>query len=278
MKKTVFVPPIANSEITSRARASLKGYWGVSALILLAIFLTEILASIIIESLLTGVWKYLALAVVTIITNTIGMFAFIKYCAAVADGQDKADFLDKCVPFATKRFARIVIAQWCSAVIIFLFTLLLIIPGIIAAYNYSLVPFIMLEDKNINVSESLKRSRLLMYGHRWQMFCLGFRFFGWAILCIFTLGIGLLWLIPYATTACWHFYRSVIPSPESEEYQNLPPVSECKEISVALRIAVFILLVLFSALHHYNKDIKIKKAETQASKQQQTKQIQQQNH
>jgi uncharacterized membrane protein len=49
----------------------------------------------------------------------------------------------------------------------------------------------------------------MMYGFKWKYFCLALRFLGWAILCLFTLGIGFLWLIPYMQVSFANFYDDV---------------------------------------------------------------------
>ena len=264
MKKTVLVPPLPNSEITRRARESLKGKMFISALILFALILTFYLSTFVVELILTGTVKNIVNGTLAVICNSIGMLAYFKYCGNIADGKDEADFFGHSVPFALKRFARVAIAQWLSAVIVIFFTLLLIIPGIIASFNYFLVYFIVLDNENISAPEALKRSKALMYGHRWQAFCLCCRFIGWSILCLFTLGIGFLWLLPYITTAWWHFYRSVIPENDTPEFQELPQISPCTEMSLVLRIAVFILMVVFASLNDRWQDIKSAEIEAKA--------------
>ena len=92
---------------------------------------------------------------------------------------------------------------------IFLWTLLFIIPGIIAAYRYSMAPFILAENPDMTPSQALRASSELMDGHKWDLFCLGLSFIGWALLNVFTLGIGSLWLNPYMNVSWAAFYRRV---------------------------------------------------------------------
>lgn len=96
-----------------------------------------------------------------------------------------------------------------QALFIFLWSLLLVIPGIIAAFSYSQTYFILVEDKTISASDAIKKSKELMDGNKWKYACLGFRFFGWALLCILTLGIGFLWLGPYIMVANARFYDEI---------------------------------------------------------------------
>lgn len=88
-------------------------------------------------------------------------------------------------------------------------TLLLVIPGILAAFSYAMSDFILAENPEMDPSEVLARSKAMMAGNRWRLFCLNLSFFGWAILCAFTLGIGNLWLRPYRSAAIAAFYREV---------------------------------------------------------------------
>ncbi len=57
--------------------------------------------------------------------------------------------------------------------------------------------------------EAIERSKVMMVGHKWRLFCLELSFIGWAILCLFTLGIGLLWYVPYYNAAIAAFYLEV---------------------------------------------------------------------
>ncbi len=89
---------------------------------------------------------------------------------------------------------------------IILWMLLLIVPGIIAAISYSMTFFILADDISIGAMEAIDKSKKMMYGYKWKYFCLGLRFIGWALLCILTLGIGFLWLMPYVQVSMAKFY------------------------------------------------------------------------
>lgn len=92
---------------------------------------------------------------------------------------------------------------------VFLWTLLFIIPGIVAQYRYAMTPFIMAEHPELTASEAIRASKKMMDGNKWALFCLDFSFFGWALLCALTLNIGNLWLNPYRNAAYAAFYRRV---------------------------------------------------------------------
>jgi len=95
------------------------------------------------------------------------------------------------------------------ALFIFLWTLLLIIPGIIAALSYSLAFYIMSEDPTIGVKEAIDKSKKMMYGYKWKLFFLYCRFIGWILLGIISLGIGFLWIMPYMAISFAKFYDDV---------------------------------------------------------------------
>ena len=90
-----------------------------------------------------------------------------------------------------------------------LWSLLLIFPGIIAAYSYAMTSYILAEHPELTAREAISRSKQLMAGNRWRLFCLDFSFIGWRLLSILTLGIGSLWLDPYVQAATAAFYRDL---------------------------------------------------------------------
>lgn len=92
---------------------------------------------------------------------------------------------------------------------VFLWSLLLIIPGVIASYRYAMVPYLMAEFPDLKVMEAMRESKRLMRGNKGRLFCLQLSFFGWALLSALTLGIGTLWLNPYMKSAETAFYMTV---------------------------------------------------------------------
>ena len=92
---------------------------------------------------------------------------------------------------------------------VFLWSLLLFIPGIIASYSYAMTRYILAENPEMTATQAIERSKQIMEGNRFRLFCLQFSFIGWDILCVFTLGIGNLWLTPYKQAAEAAFYREI---------------------------------------------------------------------
>ena len=90
-----------------------------------------------------------------------------------------------------------------------LWTLLLIVPGIIKSISYAMMPFIMRENPDMTGEQAICRSMQMMEGHKMDYFLLNLSFIGWALLAILTLGIGLIWLYPYMYTSYAAFYEEV---------------------------------------------------------------------
>ena len=93
--------------------------------------------------------------------------------------------------------------------------LLFIIPGIVAGYSYAMTGYILAEHPELTATEAIERSKQMMSGNRFRLFCLRLSFIGWELLCGLTLGIGNLWLNPYKQAAEAAFYREVSGTEQS---------------------------------------------------------------
>ncbi len=89
---------------------------------------------------------------------------------------------------------------------IFLWGLLLVVPGVVASYRYALAPYLMADDPDMGIREAVNRSKELMDGHKGRLFCLHLSFFGWLLLCAVSFGILTLWIGPYMQAAIAAFY------------------------------------------------------------------------
>ena len=94
-------------------------------------------------------------------------------------------------------------------ILVCLWMLLLIIPGIIKAFSYAMTPYILEDHPELSARDAIHLSRTMMRGHKFDLFYLYLGFLGWGILCLFTAGIGFLWLTPYMQTSTAAFYREV---------------------------------------------------------------------
>ena len=108
-----------------------------------------------------------------------------------------------------KRFVPSFLVAFFMGLFILLWSFLLLIPGIIKAFGYSMAYYIMHDNPEIKPLEALNKSQIMMKGYKWKLFTLYFSFFGWVLLGLFTLGIGYLWLNPYIQLSVTNFYENL---------------------------------------------------------------------
>jgi uncharacterized membrane protein len=108
------------------------------------------------------------------------------------------------------RFLVFLASHIIIAIFTLAWTLLFIIPGIIAALSYSMTYCILVDHPEMSSLDAINQSKQMMKGHKWQLFKLWLRFIALGFLCIFTLGIGFLWLIPYVNICIAQFYDSLL--------------------------------------------------------------------
>lgn len=92
---------------------------------------------------------------------------------------------------------------------VFLWSLLLIIPGIIKTFSYSMAPFILADNPNLTSSEALSESIRIMDGHKFDLFVLQLSFFLWYILGAITFGIAYVYVVPYYEATMVNFYNEI---------------------------------------------------------------------
>ena len=213
----------SNKELMEQARMALSGIWGgailgnVLYLILVMSFYLFVGASVFfvaaVSTLSSGSMAAAAPAMesfsnlVELLVSgafTVGFMAF--FLGIAQEGEAQLDLLF--VGF--RRFWKSFGVYFLSTIFVLLWSLLLIIPGIIASFRYAMAYFIIADDEDCGALEAIRRSKEMMKGNKWKLFCLHWRFFGWALLAtFFTLGIGYLWLVPYMQTSLAKFYEDV---------------------------------------------------------------------
>lgn len=124
-----------------------------------------------------------------------------------------------------ERFFKALALMLVMNILIFLWTLLFIIPGIIASFRYSMSFYIFADNPDMGIMEILAESKRMMDGNKWKLFCLQLSFIGWGILAVFTLGIGTLWLMPYLIASTVGFYE-VANGNLRPHYSQIPPLSK----------------------------------------------------
>lgn len=232
---------MTSSDFRQRARDALNGNWFVAVI---AAFIASLLGGIstgggfsfdfsttgedMTDAELEAFMAQLGIneEILTTLLVIIGVFAVIGFvysivCLIVGSGvsvgyaQLNLDLIDKGYTSVGTIFSRF--DQWKTALVarllvglrVLLWSLLFIIPGIIESYSYAMVSFVMADNPHMTASEAMAESKRLMKGNRWRLFCLSFSFYGWALLSVLTLGIGMLWLTPYMQASFAAFYRQI---------------------------------------------------------------------
>tara|TARA_B110000196_G_scaffold320016_1_gene340067 strand:+ start:2353 stop:2979 length:627 start_codon:yes stop_codon:yes gene_type:complete len=206
-----------NSKIMKEAYASLKGKWGlaIGGNLLFAIIS---MAVALVGWLTVGEdWGANLTSLIFAPPLAIGMTIFSLNISR--DNNPEIDNLF--IPFKTS-WVNAILAYFMMGVLVAVGFILLIIPGIIVALMFSQVFFIMGEDNEISAYDALVKSMNMMKGYKWKFFRIALRIIGLAILCIFTLGIGFIWLLPYQNVVYAKFYDDIKnnPSFKNQEYIN----------------------------------------------------------
>ena len=107
-------------------------------------------------------------------------------------------------------YKNIVKTAFLTDLFIWLWSLLFIVPGIIKAYSYRLVPYIMSENPDINFRDAQAESARLMKGNKWKSFVLDLSFIGWDILTLMTWGfLEIFFVGPYKASTDAALYESI---------------------------------------------------------------------
>ena len=188
-----------NVELMKMARESLKDKWGIA------------IATFLIYALIIGIVKgsaetYPFVNLILLLISGPLSLGIIKFTINISRNQEARieQLFESFSNFGTSTGAYLL-----TVLFTLLWTLLLIIPGILAALSYSMTFYIIADDDSIGAMDAIDKSKKMMYGYKWKYFCLGLRIFGLALLCILTLGIGFLWLFPYANVSIAKFYDDI---------------------------------------------------------------------
>ncbi|MBQ3922819.1 MAG: DUF975 family protein [Spirochaetales bacterium] len=107
------------------------------------------------------------------------------------------------------QFGSACIAGLVGTIFIMLWSCLFIIPGIIAAFRYSMTFYILADNPEMSGIDALNKSKEMMKGHKWEFFLLQLSFIGWCLLVPFTFGLLLIWLTPYMETTTALYYEKL---------------------------------------------------------------------
>lgn len=108
-----------------------------------------------------------------------------------------------------QRFVDALVLNLLISVFTFLWSLLLVVPGIIKAISYSQAYYILAEHPEMSGKEALDESIAMMDGHKMDYFELVLSFFPWLLLCGITCGLASLYVVPYMRATFVNFYEAI---------------------------------------------------------------------
>jgi uncharacterized membrane protein len=195
-----------NSELRRDARAQLKGRWGMAILAMIIYSVVSGIASgisaVIPDPMAKGLISFIiSMAIAGPLTlGAVSFFIKLKR----GEEANLENVFD-----GFKSFASSFILMILTVIFVWLWSLLLLIPGIIKSLSYSQAFYILNDNPEMKALDAITLSRKMMDGYKGKLFMMYLCFFGLGILSIFTLFIGLIWLIPYTETAKANFYDDV---------------------------------------------------------------------
>lgn len=185
-----------NTELMSQAKDSLSGKWGLA----IGTFVVYMIVTAALQAI-----PYLGPIASLVISGpfALGLIIFSKNVANDSDARLEQIF------DGFKNFGTALATYLLSAVATVLGLLLFIIPGIIISLGLALSMYIISDDQEIGAYDALKKSWDMMNGYKMKFLGLGLMFFGLILLSMLTLGIALLWLMPFMQVTLVKFYQDV---------------------------------------------------------------------
>ena len=234
------------SNTRKSAREALAGKWKKGVLITLVYFLIEFLISILESAVEDSSVLSLVVGIANLLISVPISYGLISSFMKLKRGEDVdiAEFLNygfsnfsRSWKVALQVILKMIIPVVLLIVCILIFVGLMLLSAtqgfqwyfilgvviyisvlvytIAQSYFYSLAQYLAIDNSNMQEKDAVLESQKLMSGHRGDLFLLELSFIGWAILAVFTLGIGCLWLLPYMQVAQVCFYEEIIGKKES---------------------------------------------------------------
>ena len=214
-----------NSELRAQARERLEGKWGTFVLMTFLFYVIQALLQI--PGSVGDLFKVLSpenaltsesLSTLSVLLTLLALPLSWGLTVSLLRNhrEESVDLENLFDGFRGGRYTRVFCALFLVNLFTFLWTLLLIIPGIIKAFSYALTPYILLDEPELTARQAITRSCEIMQGRRWKLFCLSLSFIGWGILSLLTFGIGFLWLAPYMNASIAAFYEDARAEYEAE--------------------------------------------------------------
>ena len=185
-----------NIDLMTMARESLKGKWGLA------------IGTFVIYILITSCAGSLGVSgsIISLIISGPFSLGAASFSLSISRGNEAK--LEQIFQ-GFNRFVTALSAYLLIVLYVLLWTLLLIVPGIIAALSYSMTFYIISDAQSIKAEDALNKSKAMMDGYKLKLFYLCLRLFLLALLCVLTFGIGFFWLIPFVNITMAKFYDDI---------------------------------------------------------------------
>ena len=168
------------------------------------------LLALFVESLLLGLVSATGVGIiVTIVIAGPLAYGTIAIFLRAARGEDERADLNHLFDGFKEKFGESFLTELLCTIFIFLWSLLLIIPGIIKSYSYAATMYIV-REKGLSGTDAITLSRKIMKGKKWKLFCLQLSFIGWYLLGLLCFGVGVLWVNAYQQMAVTHFMEDAL--------------------------------------------------------------------
>lgn len=126
------------------------------------------------------------------------------------NNQEPANLKELLYAFQSGNYLKIVAAKFLASLFAALWSLLLVIPGIIKQFEYLMVSYILADNPDMPVMDALRKSKQMMKGHKWNAFVLSLSFLGWGILSLLTGGIlDIFYVRPYMEATYAELYLAL---------------------------------------------------------------------
>ena len=205
-----------NSELRQESLDFMKGNWkpavGVTLVYLLVVYAGTFVAALVGkgvgEPVGGAVQEILSLLVAILVIYPM-TFSLVKLFLGFVRGEQQLHVGGVFDAFNSPYYGKSIGLYLLTVIFTFLWTLLLIVPGIIKSLSYALAPYILAENPELTANEAINRSMEMMNGHKMDLFLMVLGYTGFALLSLLALGIPLLWIYPYYQAVFAKFYEEV---------------------------------------------------------------------
>lgn len=197
---------LSRAELKQQAKEQLKGNVGSYFLVLLA-YLGIAFAIGFVGGLLSLILPILGTIAMYVALPPLMIGFYMVFLNGTYGDRPKASTLFE--GYKKEYFGKSIILYFLVVIFTCLWSLLLVIPGIIMAFAYSMSWFILAENPNMTAREAIRESKEIMNGHKMDFFVLSLSFIPWILLVYVTLGIASIYVMPYMQLTITNFYHNI---------------------------------------------------------------------